>query len=207
MKTFSILFATIFFSTYNYSQKTEIVDSVSMIKANQQEIKIRCMATFSQKDSPLFVIDGIPMLSGDKTFESLNPEDIKSIQILKDTSMFSCYSTRSINDVILISTIENTPKIKSKEYPFKTYKVCNDNWNVPQDVYNDIQAKVPNVFITTSADFNAIPKISMRGDDNTIVIVDGIRYDSSVLNTLNPADIESITVAPNAAAANYLRNN
>lgn len=91
--------------------------------------------------------------------------------------------------------------------PIKTYKICNDNWNIPQDIYNDIQAKAPNVRITTSADFNAIPRISMRGDDNTIVIVDGVRFDASILNMLNPADIQSITVAPSIAASNYLRNN
>lgn len=175
MKIFSILFATIFFTTYNYSQKTEIVDSVSTDQLNQQKVIIRGHLTIQEGESPLYIVDGVPMLIGGIDFTNLDPEDIKSIQILKDTSMFSCNSTRSVNDVILISTIENTPKIKSKEYPFKTYKVCNENWNVPQDVYNDIQAKVPNVSITTSADFNAIPKISMRGDDNTIVIVDGIR--------------------------------
>lgn len=92
--------------------------------------------------------------------------------------------------------------------PFKLYDFTskNENWLNPQSVYNTIQAKVPNVSITTSTDLNAIPKISMRGDDNTIVIVDGIRYDASILNTLNPSNIESITVAPGVTASNYLRN-
>jgi len=58
-----------------------------------------------------------------------------------------------------------------------------------------------------TTDLNAIPNITIRGDDNTIVIVDGIRYDTSIWNALNPSDIESITVAPSVVASNYLRNN
>ena len=50
------------------------------------------------------------------------------------------------------------------------------------------------------------PVFSIRGDTNTIVIVDGIRYDASILNAINPNDIESIKVAPSAAANNFLRN-
>lgn len=93
--------------------------------------------------------------------------------------------------------------------PFKLYHLSSnyENWFNMQSVYNTIQVKVPNVQITTSADLTAIPRIIMRGDDNTIVIVDGIRYNASVFNTLNPSDIESITVAPSVAASNYLRNN
>lgn len=207
MKTIAILFVSLFFSIHNYSQNAESVDSVSTAQTKKEDIKIRSHRTIRQSEDPLFVVDGVPVAAGDEFVNSLNPEDIKSTQILRNTSMFSCYSSNTVNDVILISTKENTPVIKNEVYSFKTYKICNNNWNLHQDVYNDIQAKVPSVSITTTADLNAIPKISMRGDANTIVIVDGIRYDASVLNTLNPTDIESITVAPSAAAANYLRNN
>lgn len=79
-------------------------------------------------------------------------------------------------------------------------------FNTHYDIYSHL-SKSPSVLISKNSDLNSIPKISMRGDDNTIVIVDGILYDVSVLNTLNPADIESITVAPGAAATTYLRNN
>ena len=47
----------------------------------------------------------------------------------------------------------------------------------------------------------------VRGDDNTIVVLDGVRQDISILSSLNPQDIESIKVAPSTAATNYFINN
>jgi len=93
--------------------------------------------------------------------------------------------------------------------PFKLYDfvAAKENWSDMQTVYNSLQAKVPSIIITSNNRLNQPPNISMRGDRSTIVLIDGIRYDASILNTLNPSDIESITVAPNVAAANYLRNN
>jgi len=92
--------------------------------------------------------------------------------------------------------------------PFKFYHFSSkkENWFNIQSVFNTIQTKVLNVLLTNT-DLNSSPDIQMRGDKNTIVIIDGVRYDVSVLNTLNAADIESILVAPGAAASNYLRNN
>lgn len=74
------------------------------------------------------------------------------------------------------------------------------------DLYTHL-SKAPGVLISSNPNLNIVPTIRMRGDDNTIVIVDGIRYDASILNTLNPSNIESITVAPSVAASNYLLNN
>ena len=44
----------------------------------------------------------------------------------------------------------------------------------------------------------------MRGGDSAAVIVDGIRYDASILNALNPRDIESVKVSNNPAAEMYV---
>lgn len=74
------------------------------------------------------------------------------------------------------------------------------------DLYAHL-SKVPGVSISSNTNLSKAPTIRMRGDDNTIVIVDGIRYDTSILNTLNPSDIESIIVVPSATASNYLLNN
>lgn len=92
--------------------------------------------------------------------------------------------------------------------PFKVYEFHSkdENWIDTQSIYNSIRSKVPGITISTSANLNAIPNIRMRGDDNTLVIVDGIRYDSSILNTLNPADIESVKVSNSPAAQNYFIN-
>lgn len=88
--------------------------------------------------------------------------------------------------------------------PFKVYTVENRNWMVPLDVYTSISANVPGVQVT-HGNANRRSTIKMRGTSNTVVIVDGIGYDSSILNRLNPADIESVTVSNNPAAELYFR--
>ncbi len=52
-------------------------------------------------NDPLYVIDGTPTTGG---IELLNPNDIESIQVLKDASSSSIYGSRASNGVILITT-------------------------------------------------------------------------------------------------------
>ncbi|MDC0008088.1 Plug domain-containing protein [bacterium] len=106
----------------------------------------------------------------------------------------------------MISDSLESLDITEKELPFKVHKICNLNWVQLQDVFNDLRANVSNLSINSSG-LNRIPTITTRGDDNTIVIVDGVRYDASILNAINPADIEHVKVATGVAATNYLRNN
>ena len=92
--------------------------------------------------------------------------------------------------------------------PFKLYDflAIEEKWSDRQSVYNTIQANVPSLIISPNNSLDQPPNILVRAS-KTMVIVDGIRYDAAILNTLNPLDIESIIVAPSTAAANYLRNN
>lgn len=136
----------------------------------------------------------------------------QKVEIVSD-SLFITHDKPIIQHAVLFNCGAQGVAVEyvSSDYflPFKLYDFYSkkENWITIQSIYNTIQSKVPNVSISASANIIEIPNISMRGDDNTIIIVDGIRYDASVLNTLNPSDIESITVAPSAAATNYLRNN
>ncbi|MEK6154242.1 carboxypeptidase-like regulatory domain-containing protein [Flavobacteriaceae bacterium 3-367] len=96
---------------------------------------------------------------------------------------------------------------RSYYLPFTIYTLDNTNWFTQQDIYNSIQARVPGVRIGNTQ-FNQTPVIALRGGDTPIIIVDGIRYtDTSILNALNPQDIEKIEVANSVAASNYLLNN
>lgn len=69
----------------------------------ETSIKIRGVGTFgSGSDSnPLIIIDGVPVTSG---FETLNPGDIETVNVLKDASSAAIYGSRAANGVILIST-------------------------------------------------------------------------------------------------------
>lgn len=59
---------------------------------------------------PLWVIDGVPMLSftspvtGTNTLAEIDPNDIESVQVLKDAASAAIYGSRAANGVILVTT-------------------------------------------------------------------------------------------------------
>ena len=67
-------------------------------------LQLRGMASIAAGHEPLIVIDGFP--GGD--IRSVNPEDIKSIDVLKDASAGAIYGTRAAAGVILITTKSGT---------------------------------------------------------------------------------------------------
>ncbi len=69
---------------------------------SQQNIVIRGSGSLTQNTDPLYVIDGFAMENFDSN--SLNPEDIESITVLKDASSTSVYGSRGSNGVIVIQT-------------------------------------------------------------------------------------------------------
>lgn len=65
------------------------------------QVQIRGVGTFGNSN-PLYIVDGIPMQSEDMA--SLNPDDIKSMEVLKDASAAAIYGSRAANGVVLIET-------------------------------------------------------------------------------------------------------
>ncbi|MCI4668544.1 MAG: TonB-dependent receptor [Bacteroidia bacterium] len=63
-------------------------------------IKVRGVTTLNN-NNPLFVIDGLPT---EESIDNLNPNDIESIQILKDAASASIYGSRSAGGVVVITT-------------------------------------------------------------------------------------------------------
>lgn len=68
---------------------------------SRSTVRIRGISSFQNND-PLYVIDGTPVQSDYLNF--LNPDDITSVQVLKDASASSIYGSRASNGVILIET-------------------------------------------------------------------------------------------------------
>ena len=64
-------------------------------------VRIRGVSSFTDND-PLYIVDGVPL--EDAYFNWLNPNDIESIQVLKDPSTASIYGARANNGVIIITT-------------------------------------------------------------------------------------------------------
>ena len=65
------------------------------------KIRVRGSGSVNRSNDPLYVIDGIVRESG---LTGLNPEDIQSMQILKDASSTAIYGSRGANGVVLITT-------------------------------------------------------------------------------------------------------
>ena len=93
------------------------VNSTSGQPGAALSIRVRGTGSMNASNNPLYVIDGVPVASGDiavsgvtgdsKSFNvmaSLNPEDIENITILKDAAAASLYGSRAANGVILITT-------------------------------------------------------------------------------------------------------
>ena len=64
-------------------------------------ILIRGSRSINASNSPLYVVDGIPVSDG---IDNLNPRDIEAIDILKDASSTAIYGSRGANGVVLITT-------------------------------------------------------------------------------------------------------
>ncbi|MGK7393977.1 MAG: SusC/RagA family TonB-linked outer membrane protein [Candidatus Cyclobacteriaceae bacterium M3_2C_046] len=121
---------------YGVQQKKDITGAVSVIDAEQMQktpapsfaqqlqgraagvtigssgapnagtmIRIRGIGSVNN-NSPLIVIDGVSTKSQD--FNSINPNDIESIQVLKDASAASIYGAQASNGVIIITTKKGT---------------------------------------------------------------------------------------------------
>lgn len=79
-------------------------------------IRVRGIGSMNASNDPLYVIDGVPVVSGDagqmsdylyttnNAMNSINPTDIESITVLKDAAASALYGSRAANGVILITT-------------------------------------------------------------------------------------------------------
>jgi TonB-linked SusC/RagA family outer membrane protein len=65
-------------------------------------VLIRGSGSISGVTAPLYIMDGIPIEAG--VFQSLNPSDIESVDVLKDASSTALYGSRGGNGVIVITT-------------------------------------------------------------------------------------------------------
>ena len=88
-------------------------------------VRIRGFGTIGN-NNPLYVIDGVPT----ERQGNLNPEDIESIQVLKDASAASIYGSRAANGVVIITTKRG--KVGKPTIQFNTYYGIQQADNAPE---------------------------------------------------------------------------
>lgn len=77
-----------------------IFSNSSQPGAYSNRVVIRGMATINASTNPLYVVDGVVM----ENFDLVNPNDIESMEVLKDASAAAIYGARGANGVIMVTT-------------------------------------------------------------------------------------------------------
>lgn len=103
-------------------------------------IRIRGGNSLSASNSPLWVVDGYPV----ENLNMFNPNDIESIEILKDASATAIYGSRGANGIILVTTKRGLTGKASVE--FNTSVEFSNSVNMPKladcDLYLDVYEEV-----------------------------------------------------------------
>ena len=77
-----------------------IFSNSSQPGAYPNRVVIRGIATINSSSNPLYVVDGVVM----ENFDLVNPNDIESMEVLKDASAAAIYGARGANGVIMVTT-------------------------------------------------------------------------------------------------------
>lgn len=88
------------------------INTASGLIGDNVNIRIRGAASISSGSQPLIIMDGVPLIQGNQgqlynpanALADLNPNDIESVEVLKDASAASIYGSRASGGVILITT-------------------------------------------------------------------------------------------------------
>ncbi|MDB5211989.1 MAG: TonB-dependent receptor plug [Sediminibacterium sp.] len=141
-------------------------------------INIRGVRSLTASNTPLFVVDGIPLTTGGIGY--INPNDIESIDVLKDASASAIYGSRGANGVVIITTKQG----KAGKLQLSLYSsVTTEN----------IVDKSPSMTASAAIDFRrwayyySNPAVYPRGDAPTV------NNDKTIfLATSDPAGWENI---------------
>ncbi|MCH8515921.1 MAG: TonB-dependent receptor [Cyclobacteriaceae bacterium] len=112
-------------------------------------VTIRGNSSISGGNQPLYVIDGVPMTTGDfsqvgfggqgtNALADINPDDIASISVLKDAEAGALYGARAANGVVLITTKRG--EAGQSKISFNAFGGFQEPWNM-LDMLNSSQWK------------------------------------------------------------------
>lgn len=90
------------------------ITTLSGQAGSTSSIRVRGVGSMNASNEPLYVVDGVPVISGNvsqmgnyttsNVMNTINPNDIESITVLKDAAASSLYGSRAANGVIVITT-------------------------------------------------------------------------------------------------------
>jgi TonB-linked SusC/RagA family outer membrane protein len=144
----------------------------SGILGSAPEFRIRGTSTITSGAGPLIVVDGVPVTSGEKQelygrsnpMADINPNDIESIDILKDGAATAIYGSRAANGVVLVTTkrgVKGSARVTYDGYiastsPLKTFDLLNakEFVEIANEKYSNWGMEGPAVYDPNGPDTN-----------------------------------------------------
>lgn len=91
-------------------------------------VRIRGIGSINGSNSPLYIVDGLPQTD----IGWLNPNDIESMDILKDASTAAIYGARASNGVVIITTRKGSRTDQKMHVTFDSYTGVQSAWKRPE---------------------------------------------------------------------------
>ncbi len=152
---------------------------------------IRGGSSINRSNSPLCLVDGV-----ERSFEDLNPNDIESIEVLKDAASAAIYGSRASNGVILVTTRKGD-KFKGPQIVFDAQVGYNSparTWNLA-DATEYLSVVRPAAFYGPSSDLvlsgangPGIGNVSASDIYSTRYLADGESVPEGYLSMVDPVD-------------------
>lgn len=136
----------------------------SSVPGSTASIQVRGVNSINANTSPLIVLDGIPFFG---TTNDINPNDIKSIEVLKDASAVAIYGTRGSNGVILITSKRGNSNGK----PVIKYS----GYVAAEDISRPLKPASPDAYVQKYADFlkaNNLPQTAVLPNSSEVANFD-----------------------------------
>jgi TonB-linked SusC/RagA family outer membrane protein len=163
-------------------------------------IRIRGRRSFRASNDPLYVVDGIPLAGG---YEDFNPNDVQSMEVLKDATATAIYGARGANGVVLISTKRGNLTANGKRKTTVSY----DNYYGQSTVLNQLR-------LFTGEEFAEYVRESRRGvatgsiykDANGVAVPTGVKDDfaDSKVDVFDPNVIAGIKAGRNSQYQDFM---
>jgi len=157
-------------------------------------ILIRGVRSINASNSPLYVVDGIPLQAGG--IEAINPNDIEAIDILKDASATAIYGSRGANGVVLVTTKQGKVGRLTLDYVgTATIETLNDRTEMMnsgqyiefrRDAYRRT-AYLNSINGTTTAPIYNYPTVATQANDQEI-----FKQDPNMLTNLNKGWVNGV---------------
>jgi TonB-linked SusC/RagA family outer membrane protein len=158
-------------------------------------IVIRGNNSITQDNSPLWVVDGVPIENPNNN--SINPADIESIEVLKDASATAIYGARAANGVIMVTTKKGV--LGKTKFTFASSYA-------EQDVIKKMQVLSPYEFVRYQSELDPINTNSQYlSNGNTVdyyKAILGVNWQNAVLKTA-PMLNHSLSMSGGSDATKY----